>query len=152
MDWFCYNLIILNKECKVPYKNLDEALLFLRNQVFSLEILKTLTSSNYPTVQYFWLKLCTRFLLTIVYKSMCGIFFISVISWVICKNLKRHDFCTLVFYTFINDSRPKQNKKNPTHHFVENVCKISAKNINFCGSWSSSKFSISETKNLVYWK
>ena len=36
--------------------------------------LKTLTSSNYPTVQYFLLKLRTRFLLTNVYKSMCGIF------------------------------------------------------------------------------
>ena len=36
--------------------------------------LKTLTSSNYPTVQYFFLKLRTRFLLTNVYKRMCGIF------------------------------------------------------------------------------
>ena len=40
------------------------------------ENLKTLTSSNYPTVQYFLLKLRTRFLLTIVYKRVCGIFFI----------------------------------------------------------------------------
>ena len=38
--------------------------------------LETLTSSNYPTVQYFLLKLRTRFLLTNVYKSVCGIFFI----------------------------------------------------------------------------
>ena len=29
------------------------------------ENLIPLTSSNYPRVQYFWLKLCTRFLLTI---------------------------------------------------------------------------------------
>ena len=40
------------------------------------ESLKTLMSSNYPTVQYFWLKLHTRFLLTNVYKQVCGIFFI----------------------------------------------------------------------------
>ena len=40
------------------------------------ENLKTLMSSNYPTVQYFLLKLRTRFLLTYVYKSVCGIFFI----------------------------------------------------------------------------
>ena len=33
------------------------------------ENLKTLTSSNYPTVQYFLLKLRTRFLLTNVYKG-----------------------------------------------------------------------------------
>ena len=38
------------------------------------ENLKTVTSSNYPTVQY--LKLRTRFLLTNVYKKMCEIFFI----------------------------------------------------------------------------
>ena len=30
------------------------------------ENLQTLTNPNYPTVQYFLLKLCTRFLLTIV--------------------------------------------------------------------------------------
>ena len=38
------------------------------------ENLKTLTSSNYPTVQYLLLKLRTRSLLTNVYKRMCGIF------------------------------------------------------------------------------
>ena len=41
------------------------------------ENVKTLTSSNYPTVQYFLLKLRTRFLLTKVYKRVRGIFFIS---------------------------------------------------------------------------
>ena len=35
------------------------------------ENFETLTSSNYPTVQYFLLKLCTRFLLTNVYKRVC---------------------------------------------------------------------------------
>ena len=38
------------------------------------ENLKTLTSSNYPTVQYFLLKLRTRFLLTNVYKMCVGFF------------------------------------------------------------------------------
>ena len=38
------------------------------------ENLKTLASSNYPTVQYFLLKLCTRFLLTNVYKSVWDFF------------------------------------------------------------------------------
>ena len=40
------------------------------------EKLKTLTSSNYPTVQYFLLKLRTRFLLTNVYKRVYGGFFV----------------------------------------------------------------------------
>ena len=34
------------------------------------ENLKTLTSSNYPTIQYFLLKLRTRFLLTKVYERV----------------------------------------------------------------------------------
>ena len=38
------------------------------------ENLKTLRISNYPTVQYFLLKLRTRFLLTNVCKRMGGIF------------------------------------------------------------------------------
>ena len=37
------------------------------------ENLKTLTSSNYPAVQYVLLKLHTLFLLTVVYKRVCGI-------------------------------------------------------------------------------
>ena len=76
------------------------------------ENLKTLTSSNYLTVQYFLLKLRTRFLLTNVYKRVCGIF-------LICKNFKRSGFYTLVFYTFINNSISKQNKKNPKDPFAD---------------------------------
>ena len=53
----------------------ESSIVFEKPGILS-ENLKTLTSSNYPTVQYFLLKLRTRFLLTIVYKSMCGIFFI----------------------------------------------------------------------------
>ena len=33
MDWLLYYLMILITLCKTPYKTLDEALLFLRNQV-----------------------------------------------------------------------------------------------------------------------
>ena len=34
------------------------------------------------------------------------------------KIKKKPGLYTLVFYTFINNSRSKQNKKNPTHSFV----------------------------------
>ena len=51
------------------------------------ENLKTLTSSNYPTVQYFLLKLRTRFLLANVYKRVCGIFFIFFLKkWFLGNN------------------------------------------------------------------
>ena len=39
------------------------------------ENLKTLTSSNYPTVQYFLLKLRARFLLTNAYKILRDFFY-----------------------------------------------------------------------------
>ena len=39
------------------------------------ENLKTVTGSNYPTVQYFLLKLRTPFLLANVYTKGCAIFF-----------------------------------------------------------------------------
>ena len=83
------------------------------------ENLRTLTSSNYPTVQYFLPKLRTRFLLSTVYKRLCGIFVILFRSWVICKNQKRTGFYSLVFYFSINNSRSKQNKKKTPHTFVD---------------------------------
>ena len=83
------------------------------------ENLKTLTSSNYPTVRYFLLKLCTRFLLTNVYNRVSGIFLILFRSWVINKNVKRPGFYALVFYISINNSRSKQNKENPRQFFVD---------------------------------
>ena len=33
--------------------------------------------------------------------------------------IKKDLVSTLVFYTFINNSRSKQNKENPTHSFVD---------------------------------
>ena len=65
------------------------------------ENLKTLTSSSYPTAQYFLLKLHTRFLLTNVYKRVVGIFIILFRSWVIWKSYKNlistHSFFTLFY-------------------------------------------------------
>ena len=82
---------------------------------------ETLTSSNCRRVEYFLLKFCTRFRLTIVYKSVFGIFFfIWFRSRVICK-LQNNLVSTVTETIFINNSRPKQNKKYPEHPFVEIV-------------------------------
>ena len=64
-------------------------------------------------------KICTRFLLTNVCKKVSGIFFVLFRSWVINKNVKRPGFYALIFYIFIDNSRSKQNKKNPRHTFVD---------------------------------
>ena len=82
------------------------------------ENLKTLTSSNYPTVQYFLLKLRTRFLLTNVYKRVFGIFLFWLDLELFAK-IKKTWFLHTLFLHFINNSRSKQNKKNPEHTFVD---------------------------------
>ena len=51
----------------------QSSIVFEKPGIFS-ENLKNLTSSNYPTVQYFLLKLRTCILLINFYKRVCGIF------------------------------------------------------------------------------
>ena len=82
--------------------------------------LQTLTSSNYPAVQYFLLKLCTRFLLTNVYKRVCEIFFLFYLDLELFAKIKNdlvstHSFVTLLLIT------PDLNKikKNSTYPFVD---------------------------------
>ena len=59
---------------KIIQKFGESSIVFKKLDILS-ENLKTLTSSNYPTVQYFMLKLRTRFLLANVFKRVCGGFF-----------------------------------------------------------------------------
>ena len=73
--------------------------------------LKTLTSSNYPTVQYFLLKRCTRFLLTNVYKRVWDFFFFFYLDLELFEKVKKdlistHSFCTLLLIThYLNKIR-----------------------------------------------
>ena len=67
---------------------------------FLSENLKTLTSSNYPVVHYFLLKFRTRFLLTIVYKSVCGIFLFYLDIELFAK-FKKDLVCTQSFSTLL---------------------------------------------------
>ena len=103
----------------MPCKNLDKALLFSRNHVFCLKICKLWPA---PTTLQFDI-FCSNFAhvtyLPISAKECVWVFFILFRSWIIYKSLKRSGFYTLVFYTFINNSRSKQNQTNPTHAFVD---------------------------------
>ena len=49
----------------------------------------------------------------------CSCFYILFRSSVICENKKGPGFYTLIEIRFINNSRSKQNKKNPEHPFVD---------------------------------
>ena len=101
---------------------------------FLSEKLKILTSSNYDGVQYFWLKLCTRFLLTYVHKRVFRIFFILFRSWVTCKN-KKNLVSTHSFFTFllINQALNKINKSRTSfcrHCYMETCAKFQQKILN----------------------
>ena len=80
----------------------QNSIVFEKSGILS-ENLKTLTSSNYPTVQYFLLKLRTRFLLTNVYKRVCGIFlfYLDLELYAKIRNdlVSTHSFFTLLLIT-----------------------------------------------------
>ena len=73
--------------------------------------------------------------------------FILFRSWVICKNVKRPGFYALVFYTFINNSRSKQNKKNLTHSFLLGVDAVLGHE---CGIWEHLQFHGSEMFPVLF--
>ena len=50
---------------------------------------------------------------------MFGIFFILIRSSIVNKNVKNECVETRSFLIFANNSRSKQNKKNPAHPFVD---------------------------------
>ena len=64
------------------------------------ESLKILTSSNYPTAQYFLLELCTHFLVTNVYKRVCRMFLFCLDFELIAKIKEAWSLhtCVLHFY------------------------------------------------------
>ena len=111
--------------------------------------LKPFTSSNYPTVQCFLLKLCSRFLLTNVYKRVSGIFFISFKSWVICKNLKRAGFYKLGFYHHRHSPGifPEQSKSKSSYTQV--VIKLPRKNVELFSAW---KRYVRSLMHLRFWE
>ena len=82
------------------------------------ENLETLTSSNYPTVQYFLLKLRTRFLLTNVYKRVCGIFLFYLDLELFAK-IKKDLVSTHSLFTLLLISQDLNKIKNPAHPFVD---------------------------------
>ena len=134
----------------------QNSIVFEKPGIILSENLKTVTSSNYPAFHYFLLKLCTRFLLTNVYKKVCGIFLFCLDLELFAKVLKdlvsTHLFFTLLLITQGLNKMKKSRTSFCRQIQVGNVCKISAENIKFFGSWSSSKFSIFQTKKLVSWK
>ena len=102
---------------------------------FLSEKLKTLTSSNYHRVQYFFLKLRTRFLLTNVYKSVFGIFLFRLDLELFAK-IKKELVSTPSFFTFLLTTQDLNKTKKSRTPFVdifkqETCAKFQQKILNF---------------------
>ena len=80
-------------------KSRHSSIVFEKPGILS-ENLKTLESSNYPAVQYFLLKHCTRFLLTNVYKRVGGIFSFYLDLELLAK-IKKDLVSTNSFFTLL---------------------------------------------------
>ena len=85
---FFHNLVVLTKLCKIRYLNLGRPLLFPRNQAFCLKNWKFWRAPVTIEFNIFYWKFFTSFLLSNVYKSVHGIFFILFRSWVINQSVK----------------------------------------------------------------
>ena len=87
-EWLFYNLVILIKLYKIRYQNLDNALLFPRNQATCLKNWKLWRAPTTIKFKIYLVEFCTRFLLNNVYKRLLEIFFLFK-PWVITKNVKK---------------------------------------------------------------
>ena len=73
MDWFYYNLIILIKSCKIPYKHLDKALSFSRNQALRLKMWKLWRPPTILQFSIFCWNFAHVFYLPVSTQRVCGI-------------------------------------------------------------------------------
>ena len=140
----------------------ESSIVFRKPGILS-KSLKPFTSSNYFTVEWFLLKLRSRFLLTNIYKRVCGIFlnFIQILSFLQKFGfLQRLGFYKLIFcalLTHVNDSTSKQNKKNATYPFVgitkQKTCvKFQPKILNSMVVGARQSFQFFRQRKLVSWK
>ena len=102
-----------------PIPELIQKFIIYKKPGFLPQKSKALTSSNYHRIQYFLLKICTRFLLTNVYKRVFGISFILFISRAINKNVKNECVETRSFYFLQITQDLNKNKKTRTYRFVD---------------------------------
>ena len=99
-EWLFYNLVILIKLYKIRYQNLDNALLFPRNQAICLKNWKLWRAPSTIKFKIFWWNFAHVSYLTMSTKD-CSRFFFLFKPWVITKNVKKW-VCTnqVIFYYF----------------------------------------------------
>ena len=129
----------------MPYKNLDRALLFLRNQVFCLKSWKLWWAPTILQFKIFCWNFAHVFHLSLSKKGCVG-FFLFYLDLELFAKIKKdlvssHSFSTLLLIT------PDLNKiKQIAHTILQTLLSRKhvqsfSKKINIYGSWSLSKFS-----------
>ena len=132
----------------------QNSIVFKRRGILS-ENLKTLTSSNYPTVNVFCSYFTHTFYLPISTKGYVE-FYLDL--QLFAKIKKRSGFYTLIFYTFINNSRSKKNKKVPDNLLLTLLSIKSVQSFSKKKKLSSmvvgahQSFQFFRQRNLVFWK
>ena len=120
-----------------PIQKFRQNSIIFEKPAFLSQKLKTLTSSNYHGVQYFSLKLCTRFLLINVYKRVFRGFFLFCLDLELFAKIKKDLVSTHSLFTFLLKTQDlKKKKKNPEHAFIdiikqETCAKFQQKILNF---------------------
>ena len=122
-EWFFYNLVILIKLCKNQYLNLDRALLFQETKLFVWKI-ENFDELQLPQSLIFFAEILHMFPNWQCLQNGVRDFFVVVVClfrfWVINKNVKNESVESRSFSIFANNSRSKQNNKNPEETFVDN--------------------------------
>ena len=122
-EWFFYNLVILIKLCKNQYLNLDRALLFQETKLFVWKI-ENFDELQLPQSLIFLAEILHMFPNWQCLQNGVRDFFVVVVClfrfWVINKNVKNESVESRSFSIFANNSRSKQNNKNPEETFVDN--------------------------------
>ena len=90
-----------------------------KKPVFGLKIWKLWRAPTTPQFNIFCWNFAQVPYLPISTKVCVGIFLFCLDIKLFAEIKKRPGFYTLVFYTFINNSRSKQNKKNSTYPFAD---------------------------------
>ena len=109
MDWFCYNLIILIKQCKIPYKKFRQSSIVFKKP----GILSDFEELQLSYSSIFFAETSHKFSTYQCLQRVCSIYlFIYLLSYL--QKIKKTIFSThLVFTPFLKNSKSKQNKKIP---------------------------------------
>ena len=103
---------------QIPMQKFRQSPIFFRETSYFVWKFENFDELRLPYISIFFAETSHTFP-TYQFLQRCLWDFFLFRSWDICKNLKRPGFYKLVFDTFINNTRSRQNLKNPVQPFVD---------------------------------